>query len=98
MSQFLLGSDPFWAWVYAVLDPQDAIKELLNCVLRVVGQKSGGPTGPPLVKFLGFQPVLLLKFKRTAQHPQKLEGVLPARPNPPKETLWKPQDSAPFGL
>jgi len=54
--------------------------------------------GPPLAKFLGFQPVLLLKFKRTAQHPQKLAGVLPARPNPPKEALWKPQDSAPFGL
>ncbi len=34
MSQFLMGWNPLWAWVYAVLDPQDAIKELMNCVLR----------------------------------------------------------------
>ncbi len=28
--QFSLGSEPFWAWVCSVLDPQDAINELLN--------------------------------------------------------------------
>ena len=33
MSQFYLGWNPLWAWVCSVLDPQDAIKELLNCVL-----------------------------------------------------------------
>ncbi len=43
MSQFRLGSDPFWAWVCAVLDPQDAIKELMNCILRAARDKSGGP-------------------------------------------------------
>ncbi len=32
MSQFLMGWDPFWAWVCSVLDGQDAIKELLNCI------------------------------------------------------------------
>ena len=30
MSQFRLGSAPFWAWVCAVLDPQDAIKRRFN--------------------------------------------------------------------
>ena len=38
-----MGWDPFWAWVCSVLDPQDSIKELFNCVLRVVGNKNGGP-------------------------------------------------------
>jgi len=28
-----MGSEPFWAWLCSVLDPQDSIKELLNCVL-----------------------------------------------------------------
>ncbi len=27
--------NPLWAWVCCVLDPQDAIKELLNCVLEL---------------------------------------------------------------
>ncbi len=35
MSKFLLGSEPLWAWVCSVLDPQDAIKELMNCVLYI---------------------------------------------------------------
>ncbi len=43
MSQFYLGSGPLWAWVYSVLDPQDAINELMNCVLRVLRAKNGGP-------------------------------------------------------
>ena len=43
MSQFNLGSYPFWARVCSVLDPQGAINELLNCVLRVVGNENGGP-------------------------------------------------------
>jgi len=33
MSHFSMGWNPFWAWVCSVLDPQDAIKELFNCVL-----------------------------------------------------------------
>ena len=40
---FSLSSEPVWAWLYSVFDRQDAIKELLNCVLRAVGQKNGGP-------------------------------------------------------
>ena len=38
--QFSMGWDPFWAWVYSVSDPQDSIKELLNCVLRPLGTKT----------------------------------------------------------
>jgi len=38
--QFYIGPEPFWAWVYSVSDPQDSIKELLNCVLRVLGKKT----------------------------------------------------------
>ena len=34
MSQFKIGWNPFWAWVCSVLDSQDSIKELLNCVLE----------------------------------------------------------------
>jgi hypothetical protein len=30
MSHFKMGWNPFWAWVCSVLDPQDAIKELMN--------------------------------------------------------------------
>ena len=70
----------------------------LNASCGSLDKKTAARCGLPLAKFLGFQPVLLLKFKRTAQHPQKLAGVLPARPSSPKEALWKPQDSAPFGL
>ncbi len=29
-----MDSEPLWAWVYVILDPQDAINELMNCVLR----------------------------------------------------------------
>ncbi len=43
LCQFSLGSEPLWASVYSVFDPQDSIKELLNCVLRLVGQQNGGP-------------------------------------------------------
>ncbi len=43
MSQFYMGLDPLWAWVCSVLDPQDAIKELLNCVWWAIGQENGGP-------------------------------------------------------
>ncbi len=32
-----------WAWVCSVLDRQDAINELIKCVLRVVGRENGGP-------------------------------------------------------
>ena len=28
-----MGWNPLWAWVYAVFDPQDSIKELRNCIL-----------------------------------------------------------------
>jgi hypothetical protein len=28
--QFLMDSEPLWAWVCSVLDRQDGIKELLN--------------------------------------------------------------------
>ncbi len=38
-----MGWDPLWAWLCAVLDPQDAINELFKCVLRVYGQENGGP-------------------------------------------------------
>ncbi len=41
--QFYIGSEPLWAWVCSVLGPQDAIKELMNCVLRPIGYKNGGP-------------------------------------------------------
>ncbi len=37
MSQFWLGWNPLQAWVCSVLDPQDAIKELMNCVLAPSG-------------------------------------------------------------
>ncbi len=47
MSQFLLPPKPLWAWFCAVLDPQDSIKELLNCVLRIVGTKTAARWGPP---------------------------------------------------
>jgi len=30
--QFYIGPEPFWAWVCSVSDPQDSIKELMNCV------------------------------------------------------------------
>ncbi len=43
MSQFRLRSKPLWACVCSVLDPQDSIKELLNCILRAVGEENGGP-------------------------------------------------------
>ena len=36
-----MGWDPLWAWVYAVLDPQDSIKELMNCVLKELGKTNG---------------------------------------------------------
>ncbi len=42
MSQFQMGWNPLWVWVCSVLDPQDAINELIKCVLRVVGQENGG--------------------------------------------------------
>ena len=32
---FYVGSKPLQAWVCSVLDPQDSIKELLNCVLCI---------------------------------------------------------------
>ena len=38
-----MGSNPLWAWVCSVLDPQDSIKELMNCVLRSFGRKNGSP-------------------------------------------------------
>jgi hypothetical protein len=34
MGQFYIGSLPLWAWVYSVSDLQDAIKELIKCVLE----------------------------------------------------------------
>ena len=34
---FQLGSEPLWAWVCAVLDRQDAFKELFKCVLVLIG-------------------------------------------------------------
>ncbi len=30
---FYVGWGPFWAWVCSILDRQDSINELLNCVL-----------------------------------------------------------------
>ena len=55
--QFVLALEPFWAWVCWVLDAQDSIKELFNCVLacfdavrricpgvlRTVGTSVNGP-------------------------------------------------------
>ncbi len=38
---------------------QDSIKELLNCVLRVVGNKTSARCGPPLGKLLGSPGCLL---------------------------------------
>ncbi len=34
--QFYLLPEPLWAWVCSVLDPQDSIKELMNCVLCTI--------------------------------------------------------------
>jgi hypothetical protein len=31
---FYLGSEPLWDWGCSVLDSQDSIKELMDCVLR----------------------------------------------------------------
>jgi len=45
--QFYIVSEPLWAWVCTVSDPQDSIKELLNCVLRVLGKKTATRCGPP---------------------------------------------------
>ncbi len=36
--QFYIGPEPFWAWVCSVWKRSNAIKELMNCVLRPVGQ------------------------------------------------------------
>jgi hypothetical protein len=36
MGQFDVRSEPLWAWVCSVSDPQDAINELLNCVLYLL--------------------------------------------------------------
>ena len=38
-----MGWNPLWAWVCCVFDLQDSIKELIKCILRVVGNKNGGP-------------------------------------------------------
>ena len=32
-----MGWNPLWAWVFSVLDPQDSINELLNCVSELFG-------------------------------------------------------------
>ncbi len=39
--QFPLSSEPLWAWVCSVLDPQDSINELLNCVLQPLEEEKG---------------------------------------------------------
>ncbi len=41
--QFSLGSEPLWAWLCSASDCQDAINELLNCVLRTFRNKNGSP-------------------------------------------------------
>ncbi len=38
--QFSLGLGPLWAWVCRVLDSQDSIKELMNCVLALCDRSS----------------------------------------------------------
>jgi len=35
--------NPLWDWVYAALDPQDSIKELMNCILRALRAKNSDP-------------------------------------------------------
>ncbi len=35
--QFVLAPEPLWDWDCSALDPQDAIKELMNCVLQPLG-------------------------------------------------------------
>ena len=32
-----MGWNPYWAWVFSVLDSQDSIKELFKCVLDAFG-------------------------------------------------------------
>ncbi len=67
--QFYISQEPFWAWLCSVLDNQDAIKELLNCVLacfdtllRICFEvlKTVGPwlIGPPTLRF----PLFLLDY------------------------------------
>ncbi len=51
-----MGWNPLWAWVCSVLDPQDAIKELMNCVLcNWVPSRDEKPQpecGPPLLTYV----------------------------------------------
>ena len=43
--QFYIGSEPLWAWLCSVFGRQDAINELLNCVLVVIGKKAAARGG-----------------------------------------------------
>jgi len=51
---FYLAPDPLWAWVCSVLDPQDSINELLNCVWAWIyllrEKKNGGPVWTAALK------------------------------------------------
>lgn len=40
-----MGWEPLWAWVCSGLGPQDAIKELIKCVLASYSQSFGKKNG-----------------------------------------------------
>jgi len=42
VESILIGLRAALGWVCSVLDPQDSINELLNCVLCGFGQENGG--------------------------------------------------------
>ncbi len=41
--KFYLGSEPLWAWVCSVSGHQDAINELMNCILQPLEEEKGRP-------------------------------------------------------
>ncbi len=41
--QSLLAPEPLWAWGCSASDRQDAIHELMNCVLCGFGKETGDP-------------------------------------------------------
>jgi len=82
MSQFLLPPKPLWAWLCRVFDPQDSIKELLNCILWVLGKKTAARCGQPLItSLLPSRSISLDHFIGPIQNRRRDRGAeLPGRP------------------
>ena len=43
IGMFWVTANADWARSGCYSTPQDSIKELMNCILRVIGQENGGP-------------------------------------------------------